>query len=244
MRTRAVEICNLTVAYHDKAVLWNINCTIEQGSMTAIVGPNGAGKSTLLKAMLGLVSPLAGSIKILGTSYKKTEHNIAYVPQRTLVDWDFPVTVLDVVLMGTYKSLGWFKRPGKKEYAAAYEALENVGMTLYADQPIGQLSGGQQQRVFVARALVQDASIYMLDEPFIGIDKATEQIIGSLLKKEQEKGKTILVVHHDLHTVATYFDTALLINKSTIACGPLSHSFTEENLRKTFNYSSSSLSEY
>ncbi len=240
MRTPAVEIANLTVAYHNKLVLWNVNCTIEQGAMVAIVGPNGAGKSTLLKTMLSLVHPIAGTINLLGYSHKKLLHTIAYVPQRSLVDSDFPVTVLDVVLMGTYKSLGWFKRPGKKEYDATYAAIAAVGMHDYAHQPIGQLSGGQQQRVFVARALVQNAQMYMLDEPFIGIDKTTEQIISSLLKKEQEKGKTILIVHHDLHTVASYFDAALLINKSAIAYGPLQMSFTPENVQKTFNYASPS----
>lgn len=240
MRIPAVEISNVSVAYHNKVVLWNVSCTIEQGTMVAIIGPNGAGKSTLLKAMLGMVSPIAGTINLLGTQYKKSLPNIAYVPQRALVDWDFPLTVLDVVLMGTYQSLGWFARPGKKEYMAAYHALDAVGMHDYLHQPIGQLSGGQQQRVFVARALVQNAQMYMLDEPFIGIDKTTEQIISSLLKQEQEKGKTILVVHHDLHTVASYFNAALLINKSAIAYGPLETSFTPENVQKTFNYASPS----
>ena len=234
--TSAIEISNLTVAYNNRPVLWNVDCTISQGAMVAIIGPNGAGKTTLLKTMLGLLSPLAGNIILLGKPYKQMKKCIAYVPQRSLVDWDFPVTVIDVVLMGTYAKLGWLRRPGKDEYAAAYKALEQVNMLTYAHTPIGQLSGGQQQRIFVARALVQDAPLYMLDEPFIGIDKNTEQIIGNLLKQEQQKGKTIMVVHHDLHTVQTYFDSALLLNKINIAHGPLAHSFTHENLQKTFNY--------
>ncbi len=239
--TAAIEINNLTVAYHNKPVLWQVDCSIAQGAMVAIVGPNGAGKTTLLRAMLGLLSPLAGTITLLGKTHTQMKKSIAYVPQRSLVDWDFPVTALDVVMMGTYGALGWIKRPGKKEYDAAYLALEQVTMLSHAQSPIGQLSGGQQQRIFIARALVQNAPLYMLDEPFVGIDKSTEQIISTLLKQEQEKGKTILAVHHDLHTVTSYFDSALLLNKTHIASGPLAHSFTHENLQKTFNYSSFSL---
>lgn len=237
----AMEINNLTVAYNNQPALWNITTSIPQGKRVAIIGPNGAGKTTLIKTALNLLSPLAGTINLLGNSHRKMTTSVAYVPQRSLVDWDFPITVLDVVIMGTYGKLGWFKRPGVKEYDISYQALENVDMLAYADRPIGTLSGGQQQRIFVARALAQDAPLYMLDEPFAGIDKTTEQIISTLFNKLCATGKTIIVVHHDLHTVATYFDWVVMLNKQHISSGPLATSFTPEYLQKTFSYNSFSL---
>lgn len=237
----AMEISNLTVAYNNQPVLWDITTVIPQGMRVAIIGPNGAGKTTLMKTALTLLSPLAGTIKLLGKPHTQMKGSVAYVPQRSLVDWDFPITALDLVVMGTYGKLGWIKRPGTKEYDDAYQALESVGMLAYANRPIGNLSGGQQQRIFIARALVQDAPLYMLDEPFLGIDKTTEQIISALFNKLCDAGKTIIVVHHDLHTVSTYFDWVLMINKKHVASGPLTTSFTPEYLQATFNYSPFSL---
>ena len=208
---------DLTLAYREKPVLWDIDVCVPQGAMEAVVGPNGAGKSTLLKAMMGILPIAAGEIKIFGKSYKSQRKRIAYVPQRSSVDWDFPTTVFDVVLMGSYGNLGWIKRPGQKE-----------------KNEISELSGGQQQRVFLARALVQNADLYFMDEPFQGVDAATEQAIVKLLKELKENGKTLLVVHHDLQTVKDYFDRVLLLNVRLIAEGSIEEVFTDENLRKTY----------
>ncbi len=233
-KTAAVEVTDLTVAYREKPVLWDIDLTVPPGVLMAIVGPNGAGKTTLLKAILGLIRPVAGQVLIHGKPYAKQRRLIGYVPQRGTVDWDFPTTVLDVVLMGTYGSLGWFRRPGKKEYAAARGALAKVGMTEFADRQISQLSGGQQQRVFLARALVQDAAVYFMDEPFQGVDATTEKAIVALLQELRKSGRTVLVVHHDLSTVRDYFDWVALLNVRKIASGPVADVFTEENLRLTY----------
>lgn len=200
----------------------------------AIIGPNGAGKTTLIKAILGLVKPAAGFIHIYGKPYKEQRRIVAYVPQRGSVDWDFPTNVLDVVLMGRYGALGWIRRPGKKERQAALEALEKVGLVEYQKRQISQLSGGQQQRVFLARALVQQAQVYFMDEPFQGVDATTEKAIITLLKELRQQGKTVVVVHHDLQTVQEYFDWALLLNVRRIACGPVSEVFTEKNLRLAY----------
>jgi manganese/zinc/iron transport system ATP- binding protein len=197
----------------------------------AIVGPNGAGKTTLIKAILGLIKPAAGQVLIYGKPYVEQRRLVGYVPQRGSVDWDFPTSVLDVVTMGMYSSLGWFKRPGKAERQSALEALAKVGMADYAGRQISQLSGGQQQRVFLARALVQDAQIYFMDEPFQGVDATTERAIIALLRELRKAGKTVVVVHHDLQTVPEYFDWALLLNVRRIASGPVEEIFTEENLR-------------
>lgn len=230
----AIEVDDLTVAYHQKPVLWDIDLKIPHGVLMAIVGPNGAGKSTLIKSIMNLVDPLAGTITINGDSYDNQKKKIAYVPQRGSVDWDFPTKVLDVVLMGTYGKLGWFKRPGKNEKEQAIDALRKLEMLDFKDRQISQLSGGQQQRVFLARALVQDADIYFMDEPFQGVDATTEVAIIALLKELKEQGKTVVVVHHDLDTVPEYFNWVLLLNVKVIAFGPMASTFTTENLKKAY----------
>ncbi len=234
LRTPILDVHDVTVAYQRKPVLWDIDWTLTEPSLVGIVGPNGAGKSTLIKALLGLVPLVSGSVQIFGHTIDKERRRIGYVPQRESVDWDFPVSVLDVVLMGTYGNLGWFRRPGVQERAWARQCLDMVGMRDLEDRQIGQLSGGQQQRTFLARALAQQADVYFMDEPFAGVDAATEAAIFQLLLKLREQGKTVLVVHHDLRTVATYFDQVLLLNVRLVASGPTKTIFTEENLRKTY----------
>lgn len=219
----AVSLRNVTVLYDTIPIIWDISCSIAQGTLLAVMGPNGAGKTTLLKTMLNLIQPATGSVLFFNNnSYHDVRLHIAYVPQRQTIDWDFPITVFDVALMGRYGHLGWFQRPKKNDIDATWHALACVGLTDYAHTPIGMLSGGQQQRVFIARALAQDASIYILDEPFAGIDEPTEALIINLLKLLRDEGKTIIVVHHDMHTVADYFDWILLLNKKIIRYGPLS----------------------
>ena len=231
---QAIDVRDLTVAYRDKPVLWDIDLVVPRGVLMAIVGPNGAGKTTLLKAILGLVRPAAGQVLIHGEAYERQRHLVAYVPQRGSVDWDFPTNVLDVVMMGLYGKLGWIRRPGSEERRKALEALEKVGMAEYAGRQISQLSGGQQQRVFLARALVQDAELYFMDEPFQGVDATTERAIVALLRELRRRDKTVVVVHHDLQTVPEYFDSVLLLNVRRIAAGPIDEVFTEENLRLTY----------
>lgn len=230
----AVKIDDLTVAYKYKPVLWDIDLSIPEGVLMAIVGPNGAGKSTLIKSILGIIKPIAGNVAIYGKTYKQHRSLVAYVPQKGSVDWDFPTTALDVVMMGTYGKLGWIKRPRLKEKKAALEALEKVGMLEFRHRQISQLSGGQQQRIFLARALVQDAKIYFMDEPFQGVDATTEKAIIDILKELRKQGKTVIVVHHDLQTVAEYFDWVTLLNVKIIDSGPVHTIFTDENLRKTY----------
>lgn len=230
----ALEVTDLTVAYQDKPVLWDVDLHVPTGILMAVVGPNGAGKTTLIKAVLGLIKAAAGHVLIFNKSYTEQRHLVGYVPQRGSVDWDFPTSVLDVVMMGRYGALGWLKRPGRNERAAALEALEKVGMAQYADRQISQLSGGQQQRVFLARALVQDAQLYFMDEPFQGVDATTERAIIALLQELRAAGKTVIAVHHDLQTVPEYFDWVTLLNVRRIASGPVSEIFTEENLRATY----------
>ncbi|MFP4305859.1 MAG: metal ABC transporter ATP-binding protein [Desulfococcaceae bacterium] len=227
-------INDLTVAYHRKPVLWDIDLTLPAGKLIAVVGPNGAGKSTLIKAVLGLAPRASGRIKIFGKPYERQRHLVGYVPQRESVDWDFPVNALDVVVMGRYRRIGWFRPVTRTHRDAAREALEKVGMSDYADRQISQLSGGQQQRVFLARALTQEADLYFMDEPFAGVDVATERAIIALLKELKERGKTCVVVHHDLQTVPDYFDHVVLLNMRLVAAGPTETVFTEENLKKTF----------
>ncbi|WP_339147442.1 MULTISPECIES: metal ABC transporter ATP-binding protein [unclassified Sutcliffiella] len=229
-----VKIENLTVAYHRKPVLKEISFCVPEGKLIGIIGPNGAGKSTLIKAALELIPKASGNITIYGKSYKSQRKLIGYVPQRGSVDWDFPTNALDVVLMGRYGHIGWLKRPNKQDIEFAYECLDKVGMREYATRQISQLSGGQQQRVFLARALAQDASIYFMDEPFVGVDAATEKAIITILNELKAQGKTVLVVHHDLQTVKEYFDWTLLINLRKIAIGPTEEVFTIENLQKTY----------
>lgn len=233
-RSAAVDVQDLTVAYHEKPVLWDVDFQVPKGLLLGIVGPNGAGKSTLLKAILGLVKPSAGSIAVFGKSYAEQRHLVGYVPQRGSVDWDFPTTVLDVVMMGSYGKLGWIKRPGENEKKSALQCLERVGMTAFAHRQISQLSGGQQQRVFLARALLQNAEIYFMDEPFAGVDAATERAIITLLKDLRKRGKTVIVVHHDLQTLKEYFDWVLLLNVRRIALGPTEQVLTTSNLQQTY----------
>jgi manganese/zinc/iron transport system ATP- binding protein len=230
----AIEVTDLTVAYQDKPVLWDVDLIVPPGVLMAIVGPNGAGKTTLIKAILGLIRPVAGQVLIYGKPYREQRALVGYVPQRGSVDWDFPTNVLDVTMMGRYGALGWIKRPGRAEREAALEALEKVGMRGYAHRQISQLSGGQQQRVFLARALVQDAPIYLMDEPFQGVDATTERAIVALLRELRSAGKTVVAVHHDLQTVPEYFDWVTLLNVRRIASGPVAEVFTDANLRLTY----------
>jgi len=232
--TPAVEVTDLTVAYGEKPVLWDVDLDVPRGVLMAIVGPNGAGKTTLMRAILGMVKPAAGQALVHGRPYAEQRRLVAYVPQRGTVDWDFPTSVLDVVLMGRYGRLGWVRRPGAADRAAAREALEQVGMTELAGRQISQLSGGQQQRVFLARALVQGAEVYFMDEPFQGVDATTEKAIVELLRTLRAGGKTVVAVHHDLQTVPEYFDQVTLLNVRRIASGPVEECFTEENLRRTY----------
>ena len=234
MKNAAIEVNDLTVAYKDSPVLWDIDMEVPKGVLMAIVGPNGAGKTTLLRAVLGLIEPTAGWLSIFGKPYASQRKRVGYVPQRGSVDWDFPTHALDVVMMGRYGHLGWFKRPGKKEQEMALNSLEKVGMEDFADRQISQLSGGQQQRVFLARALVQDADIYFMDEPFVGVDAATEKAIVAILQDLRKKGKTVIVVHHDIQTLKEYFDWVMLLNVRRIAIGPTKTVLTVDNLRKTY----------
>lgn len=229
-----LDVRHLTVAYHDKPVLKDITFSVPEGTLLAVVGPNGAGKSTLLKSVLGLVPKTAGEVRLFGEPYRRAKRRIGYVPQRESVDWDFPTNALDVVLMGRYGHVGWIKRPGKRDKDMAMACLEKVGMVEYANRQISQLSGGQQQRVFLARALAQEAEVYLMDEPFSGVDAATEKAILNILKTLNAEGKTVVVVHHDLQTVSEYFDWVLLLNVRTIAIGPTSNTLTPENLQKAY----------
>ena len=223
----AIEIRNLTVAYGENIALENFNLDIEAGSLMALVGPNGAGKSTLIKTILKFLKQITGEIKI-------SKKSLAYVPQRNSVDWDFPTTLFDVVEMGCYGRVGLFKRVNKEEKVKVLKAIEQVGMSDFKDRQISELSGGQQQRTFIARALVQEADIYLMDEPFQGVDSTTEKSIVDILKKLKSDGKTLLVVHHDLQTVPTYFESVTFINKTVIATGKVKEVFTQENIDKTY----------
>jgi manganese/zinc/iron transport system ATP- binding protein len=229
-----LEIHDLTVAYHKKPVLWGIDLAVPKGQLVGIVGPNGAGKSTLIKAVMGLLPLSSGWVKIFGQPYKKNLRRVGYVPQRESVDWDFPVNVMDVVLMGRYGHLGLIKRPSRHDREIARECLEKVKMLPYANRQISNLSGGQQQRVFLARALAQESDLYFMDEPFAGVDAATESAIITLLHDLKAKGKTIMVVHHDLPTARNYFDMLLLLNMRVVAFGPTENVFTYDLLQKTY----------
>lgn len=231
----SLEAEDLNVNYGKTPVLWDVSLSIPKGVLVGIIGPNGAGKSTLLKTALRLIKPISGKIDLLGSpAFANVRKKVAYVPQRGSVDWDFPMTAFELVLMGRYGQLGLFRRPRKADREAAYQALERVGMLSFANRQIGQLSGGQQQRLFIARALVQNAELFLLDEPFAGVDLATEKSMIDLLKKETKGGKTVFVVHHDLPTVEEYFDWAILLNTRLIAAGPVCQIFTKENLSLAF----------
>ncbi len=229
-----LAIRGLTVSYGEKPAVFSVDMTVQPGAMTAIIGPNGAGKSTLLKAALGIMKPLSGQVTVFGQPLDRQRGRVAYVPQRASVDWDFPTRVIDVVLMGLSRELGLLGRVRAQHKARGAEALDRVGMQDFADRQIGQLSGGQQQRVFLARALAQNAELYLLDEPFAGVDAATEKAIIAVLKSLKEAGKTVVVVHHDLATVTDYFDHVFLINTRKVAEGPVSQVFTAETLQKAY----------
>ena len=229
-----LSISDLTVAYHRKPVIWDVGFEIPPGSLVGIVGPNGSGKTTLLKSSMDLIPRASGRIEVFGKSYQKNRHRVGYVPQRESVDWDFPVDALDVVTMGLYSEIGWCRPVRKKHRQAAMQALERVGIADLAGRQISQLSGGQQQRTFLARALVQDSDLYLMDEPFSAVDAATERAIVEILRGMKDNGKTAVVIHHDLQTVPDYFDYVLLLNMRVVAFGPVQDVFTQENLIKTY----------
>ena len=230
----AMAVRGVTVSYGGKPVVFSVDMSIPTGSMTAIIGPNGAGKSTTLKAALGILKPLSGHVTIFGQPLDQARQRVSYVPQRASVDWDFPTRVIDVVLMGLYRQVGLLKRFSPALRAKALDCLTRVGMEEFATRQIGQLSGGQQQRVFLARALAQDADLYLLDEPFAGVDAATERAIIAVLKDLQARGKTVVAVHHDLATVPAYFDRVFIINTRAIAEGPLDATFTDRALQEAY----------
>jgi manganese/zinc/iron transport system ATP- binding protein len=229
-----LAVRGLTVSYGEKPALFSVDATFPPAAMSAIVGPNGAGKSTLLKASLGLIPRVSGQVTVFGQPLEVARERIAYVPQRASVDWDFPTTVIDVVLMGRYRKLGLFRRVSRADHGLALDALERVGMEGFANRQIGQLSGGQQQRVFLARALAQEADLYLLDEPFAGVDAATERAIIEVLKGLEAEGKSVIAVHHDLSTVQEYFDHVFMVNVRAMAEGPVATSFTPEALAQTY----------
>lgn len=231
MSEKIIKVEDITVTYDVKPVIWDIDTEFSKGKITAIVGPNGAGKSTLVKAIMGIIKSLSGSVSVLTDKGVK---DIAYVPQSGSVDWDFPATVEDIVLMGRYGHIGWFKNPGKIDKQITANMIEKVGMSEFKNRQIRQLSGGQQQRVFLARALAQEAEIYILDEPLKGVDAKTEKVLMHLLRELSENGKTVIAVHHDLSTVATYFDEVALVNVKLIAHGPVETTFTPENIKNAF----------
>ena len=229
-----LSIHDMTVAYQRKPVIWDIDYVAPAGKLVAIVGPNGAGKSTLINAALELIPRASGQVRFFGEPYRKQRHRVGYVPQRESVDWDFPVSALDVVVMGLYRKIGWCLPVLPRHRKTALAALDRVGMADYAHRQIRRLSGGQQQRVFLARALVQDADLYLMDEPFTGVDAATERAIVEILRELRSLGKTALVVHHDLQTVTEYFDEVILLNMRLVATGSVESVFTTDNLRKTY----------
>lgn len=230
----ALEVHDLTVAFDRKPVLWNVDLTLPQGKLVGIIGPNGAGKSTLIKAVMGLLPLSSGYVKIFDQPIDEIRKRVSYVPQRESVDWDFPASVLDIVLMGRYAKLGLFKRPRKADRDVAIDCLKKVGMESFMNRQISQLSGGQQQRTFLARALAQQADIYFMDEPFAGVDAATEKAIISLLQTMTEEKKTVIVVHHDLQSVPKYFDWIIMLNTRLVAYGPTESTFNQQNLQETY----------
>jgi len=237
-----LEVHDLTVSYHNKPVLWNIDFDLPAGIVAGIVGPNGAGKSTLIKSIMGLIEPDQGYAKIFGKELDEVRSKVSYVPQRESVDWDFPASVMDVVLMGRYGRRGFWSRYNTEDRKIAKQSLEQVDMLPFAKRQISQLSGGQQQRVFLARALAQQADVYLMDEPFAGVDAATEASILTLLKKMSEEGKTMIVVHHDLQSAYDYFDWMILLNRRLIAVGPKVDVFTDEFIQETYGGNLSILS--
>ena len=233
-RPPLLEFHDVTVAYGRRPVLWNIDLTIDEPCLFGIIGPNGAGKSSLLKAALGLVPLAGGTVSFFGRPFAEVRGRVGYVPQRETVDWDFPVSVSDVVLMGTYGRLGWFRRPGPRERELARESLARVGLADVAGRQIGKLSGGQQQRVFLARALAQQADVYVLDEPMAGVDARSQELIFGVLSELRDAGCLVVVVHHDLRTAATWFDRVALVDMRLVATGPTSSVLTPDNLERTY----------
>lgn len=229
-----IEVHDLTVAYQKKPVLWNIDFSLPEGKLIGLVGPNGAGKSTLIMSIMGLVPALSGYVKVYGKPFEENRELVGYVPQRESVDWDFPISVLEVVTMGCYGRLSTLARPSRQDRDLAMTCLEKVDMAPLAKRQISQLSGGQQQRVFLARALTQDARIYLMDEPFAGVDAATEKAVIELLKELKQQGKTVFVVHHDLQTVQEYFDWVMLLNLRLVNFGPTREVFTPENIQRAY----------
>jgi manganese/zinc/iron transport system ATP- binding protein len=234
MNSPALELHDLTVSYAKKPVLYGVDVQVPQGALVGIIGPNGAGKSTMIRAIMGLTPASSGWVQIFGESFEKNRHRVGYVPQREQVDWDFPVNVMDVVLMGRYGRRGWLRRVTKEDKKIAEESLDKVGMLPFRNRQIANLSGGQQQRVFLARALAQQSDLYLMDEPFAGVDATTERAIVTLLQELQSQGKTILVVHHDLTTAKEYFDHLLLLNMRLVSFGKTQDVFTVEQLQKTY----------
>ncbi len=230
----ALEVRRLTASYSSRPVLWDVDAEIPSGVLAAIVGPNGAGKSTLLKAVVGLLKVDSGHVLIDGLPAGRALDRVAYVPQRDEVDWDFPITVREVVEMGRYRSTGWIRRLKKSDHEKVEEAITRVGMTPYATRQIGELSGGQRQRVFIARALAQEAPVMLLDEPFAGVDARTESVLLDLLSEFRDEGRTVIVVHHDIGTVRARFDWALLLNVRNVACGPVAEALSDEMLRRAY----------
>jgi manganese/zinc/iron transport system ATP- binding protein len=233
-RQSPLDVSGLTVAYGSAPAVWNVDFKALPGTLVAIVGPNGAGKSTFLKGTLGLVPTIDGRIGSYGLPIPKVRQRIAYIPQRESVDWEFPATAIDVVTMGLYRQIGWLRPIRRRHKEIALSALAELGMADFADRQIGQLSGGQQQRVFLARAIAQDADLYLMDEPLAGVDAATERTIVALLQRLVSSGKTVIAVHHDLSTVKEYFDQALLLNVRNIASGPVGQALTEETLQRAY----------
>lgn len=229
-----LEVEGVSAAYRKNTVLNDVSFSIPQGSLTGIVGPNGAGKSTLIKVLLELHPKLTGNVYFFGTSLKRVKSKVGYVPQRGSVDWDFPTDALDVVMMGMYGQIGWLKWPSKKDREKALEVLDKVGMADFSHHQISELSGGQQQRVFLARALIQSADLYFMDEPLAGVDAATERAIMAILRELKNKGKTVLVVHHDLQTVQDYFDQVLFLNRTVVAHGNTTSTFTAKNIERAY----------
>ncbi|HAR20878.1 MAG TPA: manganese ABC transporter ATP-binding protein [Cytophagales bacterium] len=229
-----VEVHDLTVSYHNKPVLWDIDFSLPAGVLAGIIGPNGAGKSTLIKTIMGLIKPSSGYTNMFGQDLEKVRKRVSYVPQRETVDWDFPASVFDVVLMGRYAKAGLFKSMSRSDKEVAMESIRKVGLEAMSNRQISQLSGGQQQRVFIARALAQDADLYFMDEPFAGVDMATEADIIKILKEMKDKGKTVVVVHHDLQSAIDYFDWMVMLNMRLVASGPTSQVFNQATLQETY----------
>ncbi len=232
--TLPLHISDLTVSYGDTIALRDVHLEIPEGVLVGIIGPNGGGKTTLIKSALGIIQKQSGNILVYGQQLAKKRHIISYIPQRKSVDWNYPITAIEVVLMGLYRHVGWIRRIGKKQRAAAMQSLELVGMHDFAHTQIGELSGGQQQRIFLARALVQDASIYFLDEPLAAVDQKTEDAIVELLQQLRDRKRTLLMVHHDLSTVHKYFDYIVLLNNTVIDAGPIDSVLHDENIQRTY----------